>query len=235
MSLCGAALVMVFMTIGGQPVHGQMFIGLGTNQLDASGLNSVLQAKGIPAVPETYLTFGAGGHGTIGDVYIGGGGYKISGFTAANNAASASISGGGYGFFDIGYVPVQTEQWRGYTYASLGGGQVDVSVVKGRGESGDPSVSGVLENPGTSVDYSIGTLLLGGTVGVEYEIPKIYVRLALEAGYRYSPTSPGWTSNGIEVENPPDVDLGGPFVRVNIGGNAGALTIGEVLGGILAN
>ena len=134
----------------------------------------------------------------------------------------------------MGYVALKTDRWRLYSYASIGGGQVEISVVKGRGRGGDPSVSGLLNQPGTSVDYSIGNFLVGGTAGVEYQIPDLYVRLGFEAGYRASVRSPGWSSDGIAVEDPPDVHLGGPFVRLHIGGNAGALIIGDVLGGIFA-
>lgn len=217
---------------GTTPLRAQPFISIGSSHLDASGLNAVLQANGAPALPETYLAYGAGGHGTFGRVYLGGGGFKVIGFSASNGTSSTSLTGGGYGFFDLGYVVLDTESWRVYPFASFGGGQYTLTVVQDRGRGSD-SVDGILGAPGTSADLTIGTPLVGATLGVEYVIPDVYVRLGLEAGYRYAPGSPGWSSNGLAVEDAPDVQPGGPYVRLTLGGSTGALIIGQVLGGIL--
>jgi len=147
--------------------HAQPFLGVDVAHLDASGLNAALESRGAPGLPETYFGYGAGGHGTFGRVYLGGGGFKVLGFTAAKGTSSTSLSGGGYGFFDIGYVALDTESWRVYPYVSFGGGQWTLTVVQNRGgEAQDAeSVSDIFKTPGVSTDLTIGTPLVGGGSG----------------------------------------------------------------------
>jgi len=222
-------------SFGPSSARAQPFIGIGAGHLDASGLNAALASSGAAGLPETYFGYGAGGHGTFGRVYLGGGGFKVLGCTATRGTASTSLSGGGYGFFDMGYVALDTDRGRVYPYASFGGGQWTLTVVQNRGgevQDAD-SVSDILTAPGTSTDLTIGTALIGGTVGVDYVIPDLYIRLSLHMGYRYAPGSPGWSTNGLEVTNAPPIGMGGPYARLTIGGSTGALIIGQVLGGML--
>ena len=222
-------------SVGPSSARAQPFIGLDVAHLDASGLNGVLASSGAPGLPETYVGYGAGGHGTFGRVYLGGGGFNVLGFTATEGTSSTSLSGGGYGFFDLGYVALDTERWRVYPYASFGGGQWTLTVVQTRGGgTGDAeSVSDLLKTPGTSTDLTIGTPVIGGTVGVDYVIPDLYIRLSLHVGYRHAPGSPGWSNEGLELRNAPAIGMGGPYARLTIGGSTGALIIGQVLGGML--
>lgn len=210
--------------------HAQSFVHGGGGAIDASALNEALNARGLPSVPAGYLSYGAGGHGRIGRLIVGGAGHVLRGFDRAEGTASASLNGGTYGFFDIGYVVARGDRWRLYPLASVGGGTLRAEIAQNVG----PHFDDALDDPGHRTRFEAGSFLAGLSLVGEIDIPDWLAVLGVRAGYHVAPASGPLRSDGIELRGAPDLSMSGPYIRISFGGGVGALIIGELIGSLFS-
>lgn len=210
--------------------HAQPFVHAGGGVIDASDLNAALEARGLPGLPEAYLTYGAGGHGRIGRFVVGGAGHRLRGFTRAENGTSTAFDGGTYGFIDVGYIVARGDRWRLYPLASVGGGSLRVEVVQDVGQRFDDA----LDDPGRRTRFEAGSFLVGLSLVGEWRIPDWLATVGVRAGYYAAPASSELSADGITLDGAPTVNLSGPYVRVSFGGGVGALIVGEVIGSLFS-
>lgn len=212
------------------PAAAQPFIHGGGGVIDASDLNAALRAQGVPAVPEGYLTYGAGGHGHVGRFVIGGAGHTLRGFTRVENGSSTRLDGGAYGFVDVGYVVAEGDRWRLYPLASVGGGSVRVEVVQDVGRRFDDAI----DAPPRRTRLEAGSFLVGASLVGEWRIPDWLAVVGVRAGYYAAPAAGTVHADGVALDAAPTLAPSGPYVRLSFGGGVGALIVGEVLGSLFS-
>lgn len=225
-----ALLVLVSLWAVDGAARAQPFIHGGGGTIDASALNDALNARDLPSVPAAYLSYGAGGHGRIGRLIVGGAGHALRGFTRAEGGASASLNDGAYGFFDIGYVMARGDRWRLYPLVSVGGGTVQIEVAQNVG----PGFEDAIDDPGRRTRFETGGFLVGLSLAGEVNIPDWLAVLGVRVGYYAAPASGSLRSDGIELQNAPDLSMRGPYVRISFGGGVGALIVGELIGSLFS-
>jgi len=195
----------------------------GANRVDFGGLNDKLKAKGFEELEARSLILGGGGYGISGRVVLGGEG---AGFAqdVSSDTLKASV-GGGYGFFDVGYVVYSKGGLRVFPLLGIGGGGISLKIA----EKGDvPTFDQVLDDPGREVRLSAGGFLFQLALGVDYFIPvggdengKGGLFFGLRAGYVFSPAKADWKMEDRDVLGGPDVRLTGPYVCLMFGGVGG--------------
>jgi len=193
----------------------------GVNRMDLEELNTKLEDRGFESLADNTIFFGGGGYGVVrGKVILGGTG---GGFTqdVSSDSMKATV-GGGYGFFNVGYVVYSKGGLRVFPLFGIGGGGINLKIV---GEGDTPSFDDLLENPGREVNVFAGSLLFDVAVGADYllylgedEKGKGGLIFGVRAGYTFSPTKPDWRMEDMDVLRGPDVGITGPYVHLVFGG-----------------
>ncbi len=223
-----AAMVMVGLSTG--PTYGEEvksgssegggYFMVGSSVIDLKALNSKLEEKGYPSLSDNLLSLGGGGYGIIGRVMIGGEGHGLIGKGGTEKGYKTSV-GGGYGFFNLGYVVYSRNNLKVYPLIGLGVGGMTFTIVEERSLSFDE----ILDDPKRGVWLSTGGFLLNLALGTEYllklgEVEKEEGGLILGAriGYVLAPFKDGWKMDEIGVSGGPEASVAGPYLRLMIGG-----------------
>lgn len=157
------------------------------------------------------MTIGGGGYGVYNGVFmIGGEGYGVFSGENAYQGRSASL-GGGYGFFNLGYLKRLTPDLRVYPMFGIEGGGLNLNIGS-TGEAG--SFDNVLQDPDRQATLGRGYFLVSLSGGAEYQVGG--VRIGLRAGYMLAPYSSAWHLDDNAPGDGPDASLAGPFVRLLI-------------------
>jgi hypothetical protein len=198
--------------------HGYFLAGF--QQLDLDELNQRLRGRGIPAFEGGFVTLGGGGHAEIGRLLLGGEGHALLEHSETSGAYQRKLAGG-LGFFDVGFVLARPERVRAYALLGLGAGGINLKTY----ERQLPSFDEVLDEPRRASDVASGGVLaqisLGGDVLLRVrETPRGTGGLTLGArvGYVFAPWVSEWQLNGAEAAGGPEVGLGGPYLRISLGG-----------------
>ncbi len=195
---------------------GAGFFSVGVNRVQIDALNSRLSEMGYPTFERALLAIGGGGYGVVADVImLGGEGYGL--FTGEKAYQGRSVSlGGGYGFFNVGYLHRLTPHLRVYPMLGLGGGGLTLQI--GSAEAG--SFDEVLQNPNRQATLTRGSFLVSLGGGLEYRFGDAEggFLLGLRAGYLLAPYRSDWHLGDEVLGDGPDASLAGPFVRLTIGG-----------------
>lgn len=221
-SLAVVTLISTMAYAGGEDAKGGaggfMF---GADRVDFGGLNDKLKAKGFEELEAGNFLFGGGGYGIVGGKLLLGG--EGAGFSQdiSSDTLKASV-GGGYGFFDLGYVVYSRGGLRIFPFLGIGGGGVNIRIV----EKGIvPTFDEVLDDPGRELVLSTGSILFQVALGVDYFISvgedekgKGGLLFGLRAGYTFAPSRADWKMRDRDVLGGPDVRLTGPYVCLIFGG-----------------
>jgi hypothetical protein len=202
-------------------IGGVGYFIFGGKMINLSSLNTKLESKGYPKVSNNFISLGGGGHFTIKRFIIGGEGHGFFSKETQNIGYRASI-GGGYGFFNVGYLVYHTKGLSVYPLLGLGGGAISLELAE-KGIS--PSFDDLLSNPRGQSVVSVGGFLVNLAVGLDYflalgrsERGEGGLDFGLRLGYIFSPLMGSWRMSGVAVSGGPSVAPTGPFIRLTIGG-----------------
>lgn len=205
----------------------------GYMMLDLDELNASLQAAGLPALDDGFVTIGGGGFGVVADRFLlGGEGHALMGSEETTPDGALQVSmGGGYGLFRLGYLAFSRAGFDVWPMIGLGGGGMNLQIT----ERSAPTFEEVLANPLRSSSLSTGSFLLDVSVAAHYRIliedddpdPDDEDEIGgflvgLQVGYTLAPGDPSWDLDVINgVAGGPDLRLQGLYVRGSIGGWGG--------------
>ncbi|GBD03418.1 hypothetical protein HRbin19_00700 [bacterium HR19] len=202
-------------------IGGVAYFILGGKILNLSSLNTRLESKGYPKISNNFISLGGGGHFAVKRFIIGGEGHGFFSKETENIGYRASV-GGGYGFFNIGYIVYRTEGLNVYPLLGLGGGAMTLELVE---KAISPSFDDLLSNPRGQANLSVGGFLINLAVGLDYflalrrgERGEGGLDFGLRLGYIFSPFMGSWRMSGAGVSGGPSVAPTGPFIRLTIGG-----------------
>ncbi len=194
---------------------------LGIQWLDLSELNSDLRANGFKAFSKSDLTYGGGGYGIIGDrLLIGGEGHGF--YQEKSTSTHIQSLGGGFGFFDVGYIVVKRWGFHLYPMIGIGGGGLSMRLT----ERAVLDFDDIMADPKREALLSMGSFMLQGAAGLDYmlklgSIPEMGeggMLFGIRAGYTYSVSKTDWDMGDINISGGPDIGISGFYVRLVIGG-----------------
>ena len=191
--------------------------------LDLDALNRSLRAEGIPEFDDGFYTLGGGGHVERNRFLIGGEGHAMLEHSETSVGFKRRL-GGGYGFFDLGYLFVRSDRVRLFALGGIGGGGVGLTAE----ERSVTSFEEVLDEPRRGSTLSTGGFLFQLAAGADHifrsrDNPSRSSGFAvgLRAGYVFSPGEGDWSVNGSEAPGGPETGPGGVYVRLSVGGVRG--------------
>ncbi|MFQ6093056.1 MAG: hypothetical protein ACE5OR_10305 [bacterium] len=193
----------------------------GWNGFDVDELRSKLRESGFEGLEKKDFTYGGGGYGLVGErILLGGEGYGFE-QVVFSDSVKATL-GGGYGFFDVGYVVLSRRGIQVYPMIGIGGGGMDLRLAA---RNGTPQFDEVLENPRREATLSVGGLLLQCALGVDYflslggnERAQGGLIFGLRLGYTFASSKGDWSMKDADVIGGPDARITGPYIHFAIGG-----------------
>ena len=190
------------------------FFAIGANAPNLGALDDALDAAGYPTFDSEMLAIGGGGYGLVGRVMVGGEGFGLIAPTRGFEGRELSV-GGGYGLFTLGYLLTPERRFDAFPVLGIGGGGLSFDI----GSEAVDTFDDVLENPSRGASMEQFNLLVQIGAGAEYPLQSDGgLRIGLRAGYLLTAFSSDWTINDQSIGGGPDATLGGPFVRLTIGG-----------------
>jgi len=192
---------------------------LGQHSIDLSDVNTELSRNGAGQFDDMNTTIGGSGYIILNRRLLLGG--EGAGFwqSASGTDAKAKIEGG-YGFFDVGLVPVHTQNLLIYPILGIGGGG---AKLRFRSRTGYSYVFGdeVLyedEEPG------FGAFAMNFSLGAEYRFELFKSRrhvgglsLSMRTGYVWLPFESDWRVYDFEIFGSPPATFAGPHAKLGIG------------------
>ena len=192
---------------------------LGKHDINLSGVNAELARNGAGSLDGMNTTIGGSGYFILGRKLLLGG--EGAGFWQSTSGpdARAKIQGG-YGFLNIGLVPLYTENLLVYPMLGIGGGGAKLSFRSRTGSDfyfGD-EILYEYEEPG------FGSFALNFAVGSEVRF-KLYesrtnmggLNLSARAGYIWLPVEASWSVYDFEIFGSPEATFAGPYAKIGIG------------------
>jgi hypothetical protein len=201
------------------PREGWGYVLVGLQNVGLSDLNGPMVSQGYSRFGETFFSLGGGGMAIFGRLILGGEGYILFDRTSTRGPVQGRL-GAGCGFFDLGYVFWQQDQFRAYALLGLGGGGwtlqlTDSASVPLENVLATPGRASTLTTAGFMACLSVGadwTARLGGGEGGEGA-----VSFGLRAGYALTPFKSQWKMRDFEITPGTKMGLAGPFVRLVVG------------------
>lgn len=199
------------------------YFAIGTHLTNLGSLNERLSEAGYPTFASEMISIGGGGYGVAGGrLLLGGEGYGLLSANKGYQGRNVSV-GGGYGLFTLGYLLRPEQHLRVYPQVGIGGGGLMLEI----GNTGAEDFDDVLNNPNRSATLEKGSLLLSLGVGVEYQFSEpgdeSGFQIGLRAGYLLAPYDTSWEIGESSLSSGPDATIGGPFLRLTIGGGGAEL------------
>jgi hypothetical protein len=192
---------------------------IGPQNIDLTGVNGELAKNGAGSFSDMSTTIGGSGYMLFNNrLLIGGEG---AGFwqNASGPDAKAKIMGG-YGFVDVGVVPVPTRNLLIYPMIGIGGGGAKVRFHSKEYYDflfGD-EVFYECEEP------SFGAFAMNFALGTDVRIKLMESRysdgglsLSMKAGYIWLPMDTEWEVDGFDIFGSPEATFAGPYVKFGIG------------------
>jgi len=198
----------------------------GYSVVDLDNLNQSLSNSGIPELDRGSITIGGGGHYIIKNIIIGGEGHGVTGKNAENDNYKSAYSAG-YGFFNLGYVILNSPSFNFYPLIGFGGGGMTVSILDKSKLTN--SFDDILDDPARESYLTKGGFLMNFSLGADYffvgeksESTTGGFLIGIKAGYILDVSNNDWDFNGQHLNNSPGSGVSGPYVRITFGG--GGLT-----------
>lgn len=202
-------------------VGGAGFFAIGTNVTDIGPLNDRLRAAGYPTFSSEMVSIGGGGYGVVANRFLlGGEGYGLLTGDAGYQGRTVSV-GGGYGLFTLGYLAHAGPHLRAYPQIGLGGGGLRMEISS----TGADDFDDVLDNPSRSASVGTASMVVSLGAGLEYHVrghgEEAGFSIGLRAGYLFSTLRSDWQLDESSLSGGPDASMGGPFIRLILGGVGG--------------
>jgi hypothetical protein len=187
---------------------------------DHDGMNDALAARGLPELPSALVLMGSGGYFRFNRILVGGEGYWSLARSGSSATHETSVTGG-MGFFDFGYIVASFGSLAVFPMVGLGGGGLTYTVA--RKTSG--TFEQALDDPARGARFSTGGFMGHLSIGLDHMFdmrkepneaggPMVGLRI----GYAMQLPKGDWSVYGSDVAGGPEVGLGGPFLRLVIGG-----------------
>jgi hypothetical protein len=197
------------------------YLMLGGSRLDIDVVNDRLVSKGYSSFSDEYFSIGGGFLSKTNSRWLIG----VEGHYLFNEEKDNVIPNGNYktllttayGFFDVGYDLVSTEDLNIYPLMGFGLGFTWLKIGKNNFDD-------ILSDPERNAELYTGTFLLNFAFGFdyllktkEYEKNKGGLVLGFRVGYTYAPWKGGWWTDMIDIDNGPKIGMTGPYMRFMIG------------------
>ena len=199
---------------------GAGFFAFGALLTDQDPMNDALAARGLPQVSSAFVTLGSAGYFRLNRLLLGGEGYAILPREGSSPTHETTVSGG-MGFFDVGYVVVSRGGLAIFPMLGLGGGGLSYSI----GEKRAGGFDAVLDDPRRGASLTRGGFLGQIALGIDHLFDGRREAtqaggpvVGLRVGYAAQLTHGDWQVFGASVDGGPSVGLGGPFLRLVVGG-----------------
>jgi len=202
---------------------GKIYGGVGYFQtgysfFNLNNLNDLLSSSGMPELQNGSVSFGGGGHSIINSFIVGGEGHGLIGSSSTNAEFSVS-QGGGYGFFNIGYLALQKSFLTLYPILGIGGGGYSITITD---RTNLPTnFNDLLANPQNQSTLNKGGFMLNFSLGTDFFLTGDAnggFIIGLRAGYLLELNKNKWYIADQELAGGPDAGISGPFIRLTIGG-----------------
>lgn len=228
---CGVALVMTLVTTSiaeaqrrpmvQQPLRqGASQLMIGGTQLDINDLNARLGDAGYPTFAEEFLQLGFAHTSLRHRLLLG---FELAGLmrpaATTDDGAWRTRVAGGYGMFNIGYDAFRDGGFSVQPKVGVGAGGVVLAIT----DRAAPSFDDVLAQPGRGVQMTSGSLLLDGSIGVQYRMrpgTALGARnlvLGIRGGYTQSVLHGEWRRETGDAPGGPTAGWGGPHLEFLIG------------------
>ncbi len=205
---------------GGTKIGGRGFFSMGTGMLKTDDLDGTLQAAGYPVFNEGYYLIGGEGYLMINRWVIGGEGHGIIGDEISEGIITGSLSGG-QGFLTVGHTVFSNNRFKIYPKGGVGLGGLSMQLT------GDlpPALSDMLDDPAEDTELSKSHALM--KLGMNFaflinlssgEFGAGGFAIGLEAGYQFTFNESDWQIEEIDIQNGPDLNMTGPYIKLKIGG-----------------
>ena len=195
---------------------------IGGTAFDIEPLNSRLKTKGYTEFSDEFFSIGGGFfHKASGRVLVGVEGHLLIGEEKTSVIGSKSYSSsalGGYGFLNTGYLMVENDFLDLYPVLGIGIGGIGFKI-------GQSSFDDIVDNPHGAANLNTFSFLLNFALGADYKIklPKngtdeSFLVIGLRGGYALSLYDCGWFMDEFSLSGDPEGGIGGPYLRITIGG-----------------
>ncbi len=208
-------LMILLITYGG----GFGGFGVYMSNNNFSSINTILNRHGIQSLKGTQYGWGGLGYGIIGKIWIGGGGFGTT--QQVSSDSMDIIVNEGAGFFEIGYMLVETHRFLGAISLGLGGSGVRMTIYPVNREI---SFDSLLTNPRRDAYVEIGSYIsVMPSLNAILRLNR-FMGILLRASYIVSPSSSWRFDDGDRVLNVPNFKLSHPVLSLNVtfGGMASA-------------
>ncbi|MBA3900748.1 MAG: hypothetical protein H0X62_11155 [Bacteroidetes bacterium] len=195
----------------------------GWQQTNVHSLNSVLRQFDFPDFDQFGVTIGAGGYKMFGAWVFGGEGHLAFYNSQPEPFYDATLSSG-FGMVQGGYRLISSSSILFYPMIGLGGG---VSTLKISEKPGNQiNFNQYMANPGNNIDVSTGSVMVSFSLNLNYFTREVTVsgfHFGISAGYMLAFPTSGWYTFNANIEDGPNFDIGGPFIRLKFGGGRFAI------------
>lgn len=199
-------------------VNAAYFIGA-VNLLAMGKLNLNLQAQGLPAVPESHLSYGLGGYFLNRKLVFGGeyiNAIKRNSPLSGNHIITSDAS---FYMLNVGYLLHQKKGLITYPFFSVGLGQLKlVTRINNTDSFNDISI------PQTASESRLSDFICSLGIATDYffhyvdkEKGKNNLVVGFRVGITFTPHRNDWRVNQIMVTDGPNMGISGPYIRIIIG------------------
>ena len=213
---CVRALVNVLLAAAWPRAHGSRseavaYFSVGRTVLETQRLRSILPAFGYPPPHAASIGFGGGGYGRLGRRLVGGAGFGGGGSHRRKHFRTSTGFGGGHML--TGYAAYDSDRWRVYPFAGIGGGGQGFGVRPAKRKP-TPAEQAMLPAGGTG-----GPAVHAGWAA-EYRMrlfPQGGLLIGLQVGWLLAPVRLPWFVRGFGEVRLPMPRAARPYVNLIIG------------------
>lgn len=198
---------------------------IGYGYMDLSPLKEFLPSK-YPDPSANHMLIGGMGLGYSGRMIFGGSGYAVNGSEIINDSLRVSF-GGGFGFFNIGYMLVDKRQVKLYPLLGLGGGSFGLGITR----TNNINVEEIQKDPDHELNVGKGGFTAEFSLNLNL-IPSAHsssengsggFMAGLQIGYTFSIPDNKWSYTGGDVIGGPTFGVNMFFARLVLGGFGSSL------------
>jgi hypothetical protein len=199
---------------------GGMFVGVKNTNI--APLNNLLGNR-LESLKDNSVLIGGIGWGSVSPgILLGGEG---GGFWQSSDGPNLRARlGGGYGFFDVGYMVIKHKGLRLYPMVGIGGGGITLRMAPLGVTS--PTFDDVITDPKREANVTMGGLAFNFALGLECFVETKDgkekrpggLHFGIRAGYLFMPGKADWKLEDLDVIGGPDIRLNGYYIQAVFGG-----------------